>query len=156
GIFSYWMNSFWGGSLAALGGCLFFGAVPRLVEGIGRPNVKETSRSLCFFLGALGLVLLANTRPFEGFLVTLPAMMLVFWSLLNERFSPILLARIVAPGILLLIFSCVVMLVYQKAVTGYALKAPYTVATEQYRLSPPFLFQSPLPVHNYHHLELRL
>jgi hypothetical protein len=149
------MNSFWGGSLAALGGCLFFGALPRLVDGVGRRDVKDMSRSLSFFIGSLGLVLLANTRPFEGLLVTLPGMLLVLWSFLKRGMGPIALAKIMVPGALLLIASFSVTLIYQTAVTGHPLESPYTVASKQYHISRPFFFQSLLPIPKYRHLEFR-
>src|ERR1700733_1028492 len=57
GIVSYWTESYWGGTCAAIGGALLIGAVPRLIE---RPRVGP---ALAF---ASGLAVLANTRPFEG------------------------------------------------------------------------------------------
>jgi hypothetical protein len=58
----YWMNSYWGGSLAAIGGCLVLGALPRL---------KANARPSYAMLFALGLMILANTRPFEGLMLSL-------------------------------------------------------------------------------------
>src|SRR5271169_6541688 len=56
GIVSYWTESYWGGTYAAIGGALLIGAVPRLIE---RPGA---SSALAF---ASGLAVLANTRQFE-------------------------------------------------------------------------------------------
>ena len=58
GIVSYWTESYWGGTCAAIGGALLIGALPRLIERPGAYRRRWHSRA--------GLAILANTRPFEG------------------------------------------------------------------------------------------
>src|ERR1700730_13784804 len=55
GVVSYWSESYWGGTCAAMGGALVIGAVPRLMRRL-RPGA-----ALAF---AGGLAILANTRPY--------------------------------------------------------------------------------------------
>ena len=63
GILSYWMNGYWSASVVALGGALVLGAWPRL---------RRTMHPRHGFILALGLVLLANSRPYEGFVFSIP------------------------------------------------------------------------------------
>ena len=64
GLFSYWINSYSvGGAIAALGGALVLGALPRLTR---------NTRLHDALLLAIGIVLLATTRPYEGLLLCLP------------------------------------------------------------------------------------
>src|ERR671924_441683 len=63
GILSYWMNTYWSGSVIVLGGALVGGALPRL---------KRHARVLDALVMALGLVILANSRPYEGLIFSLP------------------------------------------------------------------------------------
>src|SRR4051812_14266739 len=49
GLFSYWMDSFWGGAVAAIGGTLVLGAYPRILRS---PNPRDA------VLAGLGFVIL--------------------------------------------------------------------------------------------------
>src|SRR5271166_6415255 len=63
-LLGYWMNSYWGGAVAASAGCLLLGALPRLARRVKSKDVV---------LAAIGLVLLANTRPYEGLVMSVAA-----------------------------------------------------------------------------------
>src|ERR1700722_12818591 len=64
-LFSYWINLYCGGggTVAALGGALVLGALPRLMKVI---RLRDG------LLMAVGVILVANSRPFEGLLLCLP------------------------------------------------------------------------------------
>src|SRR5580704_5380879 len=70
GTFTYWGDSYWGGALAAIGGALLFGALPRLIR---------ASRARDGFLAALGVVILANTRPYEGAVFSVAVGLVALW-----------------------------------------------------------------------------
>ena len=71
GILSYWMNTYWCASVAALGGALVLGAWPRL---------RSSMHPRHGLMLALGLVLLANSRPYEGFVFSIPvAIAMLAW-----------------------------------------------------------------------------
>ena len=76
-LYSYWMNSYWGGSLSALGGALALGSAVRLVEE-HRSSLQRAWLSCAF---GVSLLMLATSRPFEGFAFCLPLLIYVGYQL---------------------------------------------------------------------------
>jgi hypothetical protein len=125
GLFSYWVNSYWGGALGALGGALVIGAWPRIKRRISvRPSV----------LMALGVALLAISRPFEGAMVCLPVawVMLLWLARLNRPNVLAALGRVVAPILCVLATAAGLLGYYNNRVTGDPLRPPYVVNQQTY------------------------
>ena len=124
GPLSPWMNTYWGGAVSAIAGCLIFGALPRL----------RTGRWAPILLG-LGLGLQLLTRPYE-FVLLLPALLL---------FRPPIRAMAVS-AIVLLPFGGLTLL-QNKEVTGKWLTLPYQLSRNEYGIPTTFTVQ-PVPVPN--------
>jgi len=146
--FSYWMNSYWCPALAATGGALVLGAIPRLRN---RPRVEDG------LLVGLGLVIMANSRPYEGlvFSVALGAGIL-FW-LKGRRLPPwpLLVRRLFVPAACILCLAAGAMGYFYWRVTGSPFRMTYAVNRETYAVVPYFLFFSKRPVPEYHHAVMR-
>lgn len=147
GTFSYWVNSYFGGAVAAIGGALILGVLPPMRRGL-------TLIQVVIFVA--GLFLLANSRPLEGFLFSIP--FLISLLILLAR-SPLprrqLLSHIVVPGVLLLGTMAAWMLYYNWRGTGHALTMPYMLNQVTYHVSRPFFFQKMYPPAHYNHPEMR-
>jgi len=148
GIMSYWMNGYWSASVVALGGALVMGALPRLKK---RVRVRDA------VLMSAGLVLLANSRPYEGFVFSLPIAAAVFVWLLGKRRPPgrVALTRFVLPVIVLLSLSAVASGYYYYRVTGSPLRMTYQVNRGTYATAPYFLWETPRPEPQYNHAVMR-
>jgi hypothetical protein len=138
--FGYWAHSYWGGAVAATGGALLFGALPRLVR---QPSVGLAA----VFAGAL--VVLANSRPFEGLVVSLPAAGVLLWIL--GRRGGVAILRLSLPMLAILVPAGLAMATYNEAVTGEARLMPYVKHEQVYAVAPSFLWQSKRaePVYNH-------
>ena len=147
GVSSYWVNSYLGGSVAAIGGVLVLGALPRFWE---KPRAGN---GLAL---AAGLVILANSRPFEGFLFSIPILISVAVAIIkNSKLGWPKTLRAVLPAMALLATGVAWMAYYNWRGTGNPLLMPYTSNWNTYHFSKPFFFQAPNSVPTYHHQSMR-
>jgi hypothetical protein len=148
GVFGYWADSYWGGAAAAIGGALVLGALPR---------IKKSQRPLDALIMGTGLAILANSRPYEGFVFTLPvAVILLVW--LFRRTSPpfrITLPRVIAPLLVALVFTAAGTGYYLWRVTGSPVRMPYQIERQTYAVAPYMIWQKIRPEPVYHHADMR-
>jgi len=143
GVASYWMNSYWGGATAAIGGALVLGALVRIVK---RAKIRDA------VLLGIGVAILANSRPYEGFLFCVPAAAWFLWWLIGKTKSrQPLRARLqnaLAPLGLVLVLTAVFMGYYNWRLTGNPLSLPHVLnqRTYHYRL---FLWDQKKPEMRY-------
>jgi hypothetical protein len=138
GLFGYWINSYWGGATAAIGGLLVLGALPRILR---KPRISQA------LLLALGAVILANSRFFEGFVLCVPAGGYLAAWLLKKRGRELwaATARVVLPATLVLLAAAAAMGYSNWRVTGNPLRMPYQANRDQYAPAGIFLWERPLP-----------
>ena len=120
-LFSYWMNSYWGGAVTAIGGALVTGAWVRIVR------AKQWSYAWIFGIGA-AIVILA--RPFEGLLLVVLALISLGMA---DRTT-----RVWLPMVITGVLGASWLAYDNHRVTGHALRLPYREYYEQYEVVPPF------------------
>jgi hypothetical protein len=134
GMFSYWANSYWGGAGAAIGGALVLGALPRILRAFRQRDA---------WLMGIGLAILANSRPYEGLLLSIPvAAILLFWLVGKSSPPPrTSIPRAVIP----LAISAGLLLggigYYNWRVTGTPFTMPYQIYERSYDVVPAFSWQ---------------
>ena len=148
GILLVWSQSYWGGTVAAMGGALLFGGWRRIV--------REPRRRDALLLG-VGLAVLAHSRPYEGVLVSVPvAVALLVWMLSkNGPTARISIGRLGLPILAVLAGAGGAMGFYNWRVTGNAWRMPYQVYEATYAPMPLFLWQQPRPMPAYRHAVMR-
>ena len=122
-LFSYWINSYWGGAVTAIGGALVTGAWVRITR------AKRWRYAWLFGIGAVIVVL---ARPFEGLLLVVPA--LIALGMANRT------ARVWLPIVLTGVAGASWLAYDNYRVTGHPLRLPYREYYEQYEIVPPFSF----------------
>jgi len=127
GPINQWMNSYWGGGVSAVAGCLAFGALPRL---------RETARLRDGILLGVGLALQFLTRPFEWiFLIVSVALFFAFPLIRRVELKPLAAAALVmlpAVGLTLL---------QNRQVTRSWTTLPYMQSRYQYGVPATFTVQ---------------
>lgn len=133
GVSTYWAQSYWGGMLAACGSALLFGGTRRTIR---------SPRTIHTLVTAVGVLVLANTRMYEGLLVCVAAAVPLGWWLVRGGRTPLRLklTRMVLPFAIALLAGGSLMAVFNHAVTGHFSNAPYEVHNAQYMGQGAFLF----------------
>jgi hypothetical protein len=140
---TYWAQGYWGGAVAAGGGALVFGALRRLVR---------AGRWRHGLLLGLGLAILANSRPYEGLVASLPvSAVLAAWAW-RQRPAWRPTVAVLLPCGLVLALTGAWMAWYNIRVTGDPLRTPYQAHDAAYAAAPLFLWQPALDhLPSYHH-----
>jgi hypothetical protein len=141
GTFSYWADSYWGGAVAAIGGALLFGALPRLIR---------SSRPRDAVLAALGIAMMANSRPYEGLVLSIAVGLVALTQVRKLR-----LAVVLVPAAAVLAGAAALMGYYNWRAFGSPTTMPYTIQRSTYAVAPYFLFQTPRPAPAYRHQAMR-
>ncbi len=139
-FFNYWFDGYFGASVAALGSAVVLGSYPRIVHsGRGRDAV----------LLGVGAVLLASSRPLEGFVFCLPIAIALGFGRLSRR-KPALPdgLRCLWPTIVVLSLGLVFLGYYNWRLTNHPLLSPYVLYHREYFNYPFFAWQGPrAPLH---------
>ena len=148
GLVSYWIDSYWGGAVPALGGALVMGAIPRILR---QTKVRDA------LLFSLGILFLANSRPFEGLVFV--GCIVAWMTFQVTKTSFVLSTRRVAlfavPMASVLLLGSYLMAAYFRATTGDPLEMPYVRYAEQYAITKPFLWEKLRPEPVFHNSVMR-
>jgi hypothetical protein len=157
GIFSYWMNSYWGGAVAAIGGALVLGALPR---------IWRRGQSAHLITIALGLTILMHSRPWEGAVLGVAALGVLVWVWRAQMgrspspaalgaFPPRRLLRSAIPAAAILLVSLGAVGYLNFRITGSPLAMPHSLYDQQYVMVPVFAFLPLRPEPVYRHDVIR-
>ena len=151
GMLSYWMNSYWGGSMAALGGALALGAVIRLFD----PGNSERRRVTLALVFVGALLILATSRPYEGLAFALPLLLFFGTGIRKEcRTKWRSLRSSLLPVLALGSCAVVFMIYYNFRTTGSVFLMPYALNERVYSSLPLFVLESPKPGPAYRHADI--
>ncbi len=148
GISGYWAQSYWGGAVAAAGGALLLGGVRRFMR------MPRTHYAVA---AGIGLAVLANSRPYEGLLLSLSvAIAILMWIASKHRADlGVIIRRVLLPLGLMSALTLAGVAFYNYRVTGSIFQLPYLVHEKMYSVSPLFIWESLPPAPTYRHDVIR-
>jgi hypothetical protein len=148
GLLSYFTNGYWSACLPAVGGALVLGALPRIQHG---------AKKLHAVAMAAGLFILANTRPYEGFLLSAGVAIALLWWMVgkNGPAARVSLVSIVLPLVLTLAPLAGWTGYYYYRVTGSPIHMAYDVNRTTYAMGRYFIWQKPWPQKTYNHAKMQ-
>jgi len=142
-LFNYWFDGYFGAAVSTLGAALVLGAFPRVV------HRRRFSDAVWLGIGAL---ILALSRPFEGFLFCLPVAVGVLFLFRREireaTFWKIAFRNVFLPAFAVLTAGMVWLGYDNWRVTGSPTVFPYFLYHREYHNFPIFAWQRiPPPLH---------
>jgi hypothetical protein len=151
GVFSYWVNSYWGGAVAATGAALVLGALPRIWD-------QRRARDATLF--GLGAGILAVSRPLEGAIFFVPfGFALLWWVLWQDAHArDAALRHLVLPAAALLACAAGFVGFYNWRVTGSPVVFPHFIEQREITTAiflwqhdkPPIAYDNPQFADFYH------
>lgn len=124
-----WNWSYWGGAVAMLGGALLLGATLRMRH---RASWRDG------VIAGIGIAILANSRPWEGALLTVLCLIWMVALSRKRKFVPVLSSLAIVLAI-----NFAWMGYYNWRVTGRATTLPYSLYEKQYAPTRPLAWLSP-------------
>jgi hypothetical protein len=141
-LFNNWLESYIGGAVAAVGGALVIGALPRIFR---------HQRTIDAVAMAVGAALLANSRPLEGLLFCIPVAIGLFAWLFSKQSPPLrtIVWRVCLPIVTILVATLAFMGYYDWRVTGNVFVHPHMLYDREYVNYPLFVWQTVKPALKY-------
>lgn len=130
GVFHPWVESYWGGGVAALGGAVMFGALARLWQ-------SAAPRYAVILVAAWGLVWF--TRPYEAAICAILLVPLIVYPFRQRSLAA--MATALAPAVTTGLVVAALFFYYNWRVTGSSWVMPYQLYQKQYGVPQNFLWQ---------------
>lgn len=138
GISSYWMNSYYGGAVPAMGGALVFGALPALASRAALPASRGALKSAAIL--TVGWTLVWFTRPYESVIVGLITGVAILRAVWRNRRGAVLVVIGAAVAIDFAGFCY-----HNWRVTGDPLLHPYRLSQKVYGVPSALFWQKEIP-----------